>query len=208
MKAEELNTLVTLSCTEPRWELVKFSFEDSPEEAMNYYRSKEAGYPKGVYYNLDRDILILKAELQSNSDVFPRAVYYMRVDVGDVSDTDKLQKWWECNTEWLGKKLVEMVKGEIVVEYRLRPDTYYKGHVKPVGYTLIDVFSSSRREMVFDYLVDFSEGARYEQRTTGINPAEKYVTRVVTDYLKGVVTEENNQAQCNPFESTNIKTKT
>ena len=30
MKAEELNTLVTLSCTEPRWELVKFFFEDSP----------------------------------------------------------------------------------------------------------------------------------------------------------------------------------
>lgn len=190
MKAEELNTLVSLSCDKPHWELVKFSFEDSPEEAMNYYRSKEAGYPKDVYYNLDRDILILKAELQSNSDVFPRAVYYMRVDVGDVSDTDKLQKWWECNTEWLGKKLVEMVKGEIIVDINTSIGHTLYGVDGTTEYILLDI-TKHGGDLTFKCLL---EGVYTDYSIYGnLRPStpEDYMLDVVTDYLKGNLAEDH-----------------
>lgn len=66
MDAKELNILVELTCGNPQWEHIKFSFEDSLEEVRNFYMTSGVGYPSGVWDNLSQDILVLKAQLVSS----------------------------------------------------------------------------------------------------------------------------------------------
>lgn len=79
LKADDLNLLVNLSCPNPQWEHVKFSFEDSRREVDRYYSMQQYGngyYPRQC--TEDEGVLLVKAELVA-ADGYPDVVFYERV---------------------------------------------------------------------------------------------------------------------------------
>ena len=125
LKADDLNLLVSLSCPNPQWEHVKFSFEDSLVETRKYSDS----------YNKP-NIIHVKAVLVADEG-YPSVVLYEQVLEKDLSDTDELVKCWEYYKERLGHRMVETVEGDILVSAKLEEDNY--NHIIHAEYTLVDL---------------------------------------------------------------------
>ncbi len=125
LKADDLNLLVSLSCPNPQWEHVKFSFEDSLVETRKHSDSHNKP-----------NILHVKAVLVADEG-YPRVVLYEQVLEKDLSDTDDLVKCWEYYKERLGRRMVETVEGDILVSTKQEKDYYSQS--SHVNYILLDL---------------------------------------------------------------------
>ena len=96
MKAEELNTLVALSCTEPRWELVKFFFEDSPHTDTG---------------------VVITASLVTSVKRLATSVNYVVKE--EIRDTEHLISVWDAAIENLKNRMVQRARPKVVASTQL-----------------------------------------------------------------------------------------
>lgn len=136
LKASDLNLLVELSCTNPQWEHVKFSFEDSSEEVYRYcsIEQQQQHQPSNSYYQ--QPTLLMKAVLVADEG-YPAVVLYERVMKNDLSNTDTLVKCWEYYRGRLGHRMVEAVEGDILISTEQEEDNINQRVT--VIYTLLDL---------------------------------------------------------------------
>jgi len=189
LKADDLNLLVSLSCPNPQWEHIKFSFEDSPEEVDRYYSMQQ--YGKGYHprqYSEDEGVLLVKAELVAAGG-YPKVVFYERVCIEAASDTNELSNLWECSTKRLGSKVVKEVEKGIVVSTKQEHNNF--NMETKLIYELVNL-NSYNGVIRIEYLMDsdfLMHHAKTPHKVQGKGVYEIIQTQVVEKYLKDGVTE-------------------
>ncbi len=121
LKADDLNLLVSLSCPNPQWEHVKFSFEDSPEEVAKYWALDKEDYYRYFEYHTSRglttNMLILKAELNTNNQALSTIRY--RYVMENLEDSEQLQDYWRYMIGYLGRSMVERLTPDLILDYNI-----------------------------------------------------------------------------------------
>lgn len=189
LKAADLNLLVSLSCPNPQWEHVKFSFEDSRKEVSQFYSTQQYGNGyQPCQYSEDEGVLLVKAELVA-ADGYHKVVFYERVCMEAASDTNELSNLWECHTKRLGDKMVREVGGGIVVSANHEQDHF---HIKTrLAYELVNL-NDYNGVIRIEYSIDsnsLSHHARDYERYKGRSVQATIQTQVVEKYLKDGVPE-------------------